>query len=352
MTTPSLDADTMPRSIGGVLIVMLLAFAFSGCASLATIPENWFDDNAEFVTPSKIIPVWSDTVLHQAARPGQRGCGGRVMFYSGDGKRSVRVDGSLAVYVWDDSTEREDRKPVRKYVFRADDLQDHYSTSTIGDSYSFWLPWDETGGEQKELTLIARFIGRNGAEITSTPSLVILPGVLPLPPKAVDVATPDSSLDLKNAGSIQQVVFETTEESDDQDDAREQPARKPLMTSDIPLTSGFLQRNMRPDSGRTFTSQQLFGQPAVSDEGKQNGNPPAERQPTSAGHSVWDSQADTLDDARREAPRVQTITAPPVDHSLRFRHRVRTSRESRRSAGRALSERYQSNPRRAPWEKG
>ncbi|MEQ9408386.1 MAG: hypothetical protein RIK87_11695 [Fuerstiella sp.] len=355
----------MRRNIpdSAIIHVALLSVSLflSGCASLITNPGRLLKKEPEFVRPGKVIPVWSDTVLHQSGQPGQRGCGGRIMFYAGDGKRAVRVDGALMIYAWDDSKPTKERQPDRKYLFRADDLQNHFSESSIGDSYSFWIPWDAAGGERKELTLVARFVGRDGAEVTSTPAKVILPGSIPLPPQA-DASDADSEKvaaagDTKPASGIQQVSYQQPAHQTDALSASPitepgNTALKPsaFRASEIPLTEGFLRRNMQNGAGRAYTPGDLFG------------NSPARpiSTPTES-QQLWQEQTHDPQEEQTQlhsnnptqpasAAADVSATAQPADYSLRFRDRVRSSREAQRSVDRALSERYQSTLRRAPWE--
>jgi len=320
------------------VLLSCLITVVPGCATLTSLPANWLEEKPEFVTPHQIIPVWSDTVLHQSGRKAARGCGGRIMFYPSEGKRAVRVDGSLVVYAWDESQQAQDRRPSRKYVFRANDLQKHYSQSKIGDSYSFWIPWDDAGGSQEELTLVARFVGRNGAEVTSAPSKVILAGAVPLPERmASEKKANGDRASGANAHGVQQVSYETS--------APKEEKRKPypgLNTSEIHLTSGFTERNLISRS-QAYTSNELFRGAAG-----QNANEDPYMTSTaqkSVPHVV------TPSDQKLILTPPAAITEPPADRSLRFRDRVRTSREAQRSVGRALSERYQSEPRTAAWEK-
>lgn len=339
------------RVTAGVSAVLFSALT-SGCASMMTSPTQWFEKEPEFVTPNKVIPVWSDTVLHQAGQPGIRGCGGRVMFYAGDGKRASRVDGTLVVYAWDDSKASADRQPDRKFVFPADDLQQHYSASTIGDSYSFWLPWDQAGGERKELTLVARFIGKNGAEITSTPTKVILPGDVPLPAQQATgrplvIGSHHRIQSDNQVGSIQQTAFEVISDTE-----TVRQTNYELKTAEIPLTEGFLQRNMQNAGSRAFSSDDLFQE---SDSPKRPFDSKAGEWPkmSSSGNpsaANGDSATDSASEIDSRQPATERDSAP-AGRSLRFQDRVRTSREAQRSVDHALSERYQSGSRSAPWQK-
>lgn len=327
-------------TVAFAVAICLATFFSAGCQTLSlSSPSELFEDEPDFVTPNKIIPVWSDTVLHQAGKPGRRGCGGRVMFYAGDGKKAVQVDGSLIVYVWDDSSDDKQQKPNRKYVFPAEDVQKHYSSSTIGDSYSFWIPWDETGGEQTELTLVARFIGRNGAEVTSAPGKVILPGEVPeVAGKETQRRSQRSETwhtELKGS-EIQQVGFEQTST------VTKNPTRESMTTASIPLTDGFLERNLhRPDA---YSSDELFKlEPDHRDTVEQDQRRAVDQPENHANEKHFDSQNVT--------DSIKDVNSAPPDGSLRFRHRVRTSREAQRSVDHALSERYRSESRRAPWER-
>jgi hypothetical protein len=155
----------------------IAACSLPGCAltSSGTV-ARLLNREPEFQTPRQMVPVWSDTVLHQSGEPATRGVGGRIMFYGIDKHKAVRPQGTLVVYAWDDSQGMQERSPDRKFVFPAEDLQRHYSQSRLGHSYSFWLPWDAAGGQLTHLTLITRFVSTDGAELTSAPAHVVLPG--------------------------------------------------------------------------------------------------------------------------------------------------------------------------------
>ncbi|MEZ6131029.1 MAG: hypothetical protein R3C59_20350 [Planctomycetaceae bacterium] len=351
---PLTAADT--KRVRGRTVVacalLIVACCVSGCQSLSLAPRQLFDDEPEFVTPTKIIPVWSDTVLHQVGSKGQRGCGGRVMFYAGDGKRAVRVDGSLVVYVWNDSENEEQRKPDRKYVFPAEDLQKHYSTSPVGESYSFWIPWDGTGGEQTRLTLVARFVGRNGAEITSTPGKVILPGRVPELAKKeqrrddTDREVKTAALNDSRSSGIQQVMFE-----DQTITSKNHSPVRTLTTAEIPLTDGFLKRNMQ--GPQAFTPDELFDTNDVTASQRNLREASADSQLPSGLETAILQAADSNQnrfDSKSSSENID-FNSLPEDRSLQFQHRVQTRRAAQRSVGRALSERYQSESRTSPWDR-
>lgn len=156
---------------------LLVCLSLVGCAGVdlqpLAIPEALTERAA--ATPTHVIPVWTDTILHKDGTA-IRGFGGRVMFYGEERDKSLQVDGVVIVYAWNDTGDARKETPDRKYVFRASELSRHYSRSKVGHSYSFWLPWDEVGGETQHVTLVTRFIDAAGGEVTSSAAHVVLPG--------------------------------------------------------------------------------------------------------------------------------------------------------------------------------
>lgn len=164
----------------GCFVCGLLLAISSGCQIAPKdkpVKWPWKKDESKPL-PDRILPVWTDSVLHQPNQPGVRGFGGRMYFYAKDDTDPIEIDGSLAVYVFDaDDVSVDSQKPLRKFVFTADQFKEHMSKTSIGPSYSIWLPWGEIGGPPRRLSLIARFEGREGGTTISDPTIKLLPGV-------------------------------------------------------------------------------------------------------------------------------------------------------------------------------
>lgn len=176
-----------------VLVVLALAGA-GGCSApkMFSLDNTWpfGDDEPNIEIPNRVAGMWTDTVLHKSGQAPQRGFGGRLLFYGKDAEKPVLVDGELVVYAFDETgREPTDNKPTRRYVFPADQMVLHQSESPVGPSYSFWLPWDEAGGMQTEVSLICRFQPKGGAVVVSEQTKHRLPGKLPAP-GAVATGTP------------------------------------------------------------------------------------------------------------------------------------------------------------------
>lgn len=133
--------------------------------------------DGEFSAPMKVMPVWTDTVMYHAGQPPLRGFGGRFFFHKDENGDPVKVKGALEVYAFDEAGRApNDSRPTRKYVFTPEQFQKHYSKSDIGHSYSVFIPWDEHGGDQRQITLITRFVPDGSPLVISAPSLQSLPG--------------------------------------------------------------------------------------------------------------------------------------------------------------------------------
>jgi len=187
----------MNIKLNGMIVGLVCLFMVNGCAlfsSTAGLPwsQAESEDEADDVIPEPVNPIrmttlWTDTVLSQHGQKPIRGFGGRIMFFDRESRASeeppmpVVVDGTLTVYVFadDDYHKGMPNKPEKRYVFTPEQLFSHRSKSDVGHSYSVWIPWDEVGGPQRRLSLIARFEPTLGGAIMSDPRRKVLPGLIP-----------------------------------------------------------------------------------------------------------------------------------------------------------------------------
>ncbi|MEW4561703.1 hypothetical protein AB1K70_04210 [Bremerella sp. JC770] len=169
----------MQRTAMALSLVCLSVLAASGCSTFGKMPTMpWEDEEPEYKIPMKMVVTWKDAVRYNPHDPATRGFGGRIHFYD-ETQKPVRVEGSLTIYGYDDAHhgDIDNERPDRKFVFDAEKLQTHYSASKLGHSYSFWIPWDRAGGEQKEITLAPFFRTTTGQLIMSEQSKHLLMGV-------------------------------------------------------------------------------------------------------------------------------------------------------------------------------
>ena len=176
------------------LATALSTVVLCGCTNIMPNADSWLPTRApKESVPARMTAVWTDTIMQQPGLPGVRGVGGRLMFYADDEDNPVSVDGTLTVYAYDESVTGKDiTVPARKFVFPSEQFAKHYSKSQLGHSYSVWLPWGETTGPPRQLTLITRFEPEDGGAVLSEPAHQFLPGVSATPMVA-QPATPGGS---------------------------------------------------------------------------------------------------------------------------------------------------------------
>ncbi|MFW6172032.1 MAG: hypothetical protein ACODAD_16210, partial [Planctomycetota bacterium] len=155
------------------------ALLATGCAKLnvqnTSLP--WpVNSEKKYGTPQRIIAVWADTVYQHPGKSPARGFGGRIYFYD-ENRKGIPVDGKLVIYAYDDTShEISHDKPTRKYAFTAEQLTRYYSDSDLGASYNIWIPWDELGGREKQISLFPVFIDESGRMVRGNFSKNRLPG--------------------------------------------------------------------------------------------------------------------------------------------------------------------------------
>lgn len=271
--------------------------------------------------PQVVLPIWTDTVLHQPGKPGIRGFGGRVYFYEREGADPIKVDGALTVYVFDgDEVTTGDTKPLRKFVFTADQLARHHSSSDLGDSYSVWIPWDKVGGPSRSLSLITRFDGRNGGTAISDAASNLLPGTV----KYASADQPEST-----TGAIQQVSYDALPTREIEGDSLQE---KKLSTYSMTLPPSF-QRHLRSEAG-TEVEGSATAQGQSASEGQQPARLP------------WTTETARPSSATSEAAlnAEQTDQAVPTADSQPVRFPAR-----RESTSRPVPSRFRMQPHRAGW---
>ena len=162
---------------------LAMSASFIGCQTMKApeIKMPWKKDKekeAKAQLPDRILTIWSDTVLHQPGESGVRGFGGRIYFYKEEGDDPIEVDGGMIVYAFDgEDYDPSNPAPIKRFVFTPDQFVSHHSKTSMGHSYSVWLPWDKVGGPTRSISLVARFEGRHGGVVISDSVNKMLPGV-------------------------------------------------------------------------------------------------------------------------------------------------------------------------------
>jgi hypothetical protein len=213
------DYTMLPRPL--LALAITLSVLTAGCQSLVPKwPANWFGKDekpqvteSKYPRPARMAVIWTPAMLNTPGKKPTRGFGGRVYFYDGQNK-AVPVEGQLVVYGYDDTrATNESRNPDRKFAFTPEQFTTHFSPTELGASYSIWIPWDEVGNNQVDVSLVPIFTATSGQLIVGQSSKAVLAGPnspahesrverTVLPPPVIQREGPSA------VGSIQQATYQ------------------------------------------------------------------------------------------------------------------------------------------------
>lgn len=252
-----------------IALILFASLGAAGCAKFhvpAKLP--WSEDEPELVTPDRMEVVWTNAILHKAGQASTRGFGGRIVFHAQDQKSPVMVDGQLTVYGFaNEDPTMGDAPPEKKFVFPQDIMAKHESDSMVGPSYSFWLPWDEVNGRQRQLSLVARFEDASGKVVMSKIAHVTLPG------RIAQDGKPGPGPLAQDPYPVRQTAFEKT------DDAKEPESSKHPQSTTINVTPSFSRKILTPVAPGRMETRTV---PADSTSpAPTNSYPPSEQEETS-----------------------------------------------------------------------
>jgi hypothetical protein len=163
-----------------LLIPLLVALAIAACTGCGSKGGGWRFASWDMrkwgrepakpdpEIPARLATTWIEAVHNRPGEPAQRGFGGRISFFKPGSEDPIRVDGQLVVYAFDETSRPEyETQPTRRYVFPPEQFAVHESETKLGPSYSVWLPWDNVGGNERKISLIAKFEPHKGAAVVS-----------------------------------------------------------------------------------------------------------------------------------------------------------------------------------------
>ena len=270
----------------------LLAVALAGCThqkvpKSLSMPRNPLTKNKP-KTPHRMVDVWN-TYAQTDPDGGKpiRGLAGRVLFFpEGKAKKAVKVDGKMTVFVFDGKvSDPAHSKPLKQYVFPPATLESHYSyKEPLGHGYDFFLPFDEIGGAEKTLCVMARFDDDlKGQFVMSQPVTTVLQGASPeaaMQEMLAAVQSPTGSRPGNNAllaGYTQAATGKASGESEAAINTKESirqvglivPQRESAAVASIPIPDNYARhpidlRNDDANTGRSFGRDTI-----VTADGKQ-----------------------------------------------------------------------------------
>jgi hypothetical protein len=185
----------LPRIVANLAYVML-ACSFAGCATFhypfdKRIPKATAGDPAV-----QILCLWQQAEGRDPDGYPCKGFSGQILFLSNKAATPVQIDGEVRIYLFDDQgTEEEQTKPIRQFDFDRGSWAIHLADSSLGPTYSVFVPYVRRGVKEANCALRLRLKPKVGPTIFSDLSNMPLngnkkpltgPEAKPLSPEEVD----------------------------------------------------------------------------------------------------------------------------------------------------------------------
>ena len=162
--------------------VILLTFIalLCGCAELSLISfgkGKLFEASARNPV-IEVMALWEPAEGNGVEGLPSRGFAGQVLFFTPGHPQSVKVDGDICIYVFDDfGNEQERAKPIHQFTFDAGSWNTFVRESDLGASYQLFVPYTRPGQWQASCSVRVRYTPRDGGNpVYSKMATVALPG--------------------------------------------------------------------------------------------------------------------------------------------------------------------------------
>lgn len=154
-----------------------LLLATAGCAAPLRLPP-WSDDSSRSYCGAitQIFAIWADAGVYADGSPVGQGLAGRIYLFGAEGIHPVFATGTLAVYVYDESSPS--GRPVQpsfQREFTPEELVRHEARDIIGPSYLVWIPITDRPLAGRKLSILVRFSHPSGQETLSGMASVDIP---------------------------------------------------------------------------------------------------------------------------------------------------------------------------------
>ncbi len=163
-----------------LLVGVVVVLGGAGCG----LPAKWhrLANKMPQATPEdpafQMLCVWEPAEGVGSDGLPTRGFAGKITFFTRGQKSGVRVNGDVRIYVYDDQSPPEDRgKPIHQWDFLGDAWAIHLQDSSLGPSYSVFIPYSRKGNHQALCALRVRLTPADGGPpVYSDTVAVLMPG--------------------------------------------------------------------------------------------------------------------------------------------------------------------------------
>lgn len=314
----------------------LLCTALStGCA---TLHFPWDDRTPVASARNPVVQVlclWEPSEGRDPNGHPCRGFAGQIIFQANHNGEAVKVDGDVAILVYDDQGTPEDQeKPQHEFDFDSGAWSRHLRVGTLGPTYNVFVPYTRKGNHHAVCTLKVRYKPKQGAEVVSDAARIILPGkqkanlsspasAKPVEPQAAQVeplapnrAYRSTSIPLNGPAAPSETDLRLSQRAEAMlQDFLQQQARRRLAA--VPAADNVAAAD-EPDD-RTSRRFRLDGAPARLPQPQLAANTPEDAAPVSSGRRNFLAHhplADADDGGVQSASYTETAVTPRRRHPL------------------------------------
>lgn len=185
-----------PRSLRVIMSCGILLCSNFGCATFHS-PFGKKVPTATASNPAvQIIGLWQHADGNDPDGRPCKGFSGQILFLSNGSPVPVKIDGDVRIYLFDDQgTLEEQAKPLRVFEFDSGSWDVHLAQSTLGLTYTVFIPYTRRGVTDANCSLRIRLKPKQGPVVFSDFSNMPLNGNKK--PQRGDDAKPFSEEELK-----------------------------------------------------------------------------------------------------------------------------------------------------------
>jgi hypothetical protein len=155
-------------------------FSLVGCVALDRAPVHWpWSDAPRRGEVGQVVALWADGVVVQpdpmrggAPTPG---LAARLYLFGDQLGQPLAADGSLTVYLYDDTQPATD-PPVPREVWNidAENLQRVLRKDALGWGYNLWIPWSNYRPDIRKISLVVQYKSAQGKDAWSGATVLAL----------------------------------------------------------------------------------------------------------------------------------------------------------------------------------
>ncbi|MCA9056561.1 MAG: hypothetical protein KDA75_22185, partial [Planctomycetaceae bacterium] len=148
-----------------LLSLLPLAALLCGCAelSLLSFGKGRLSEATARNPVIEVMALWEPAEGKGLDGLPTRGFAGQVLFFTPGHPQSVKVNGDICIYVFDDTLSEEERKrPIHQFTFDAGSWNSFLRDSDLGASYQLFVPYTLPGSWQASCSVRVKYTPIDG----------------------------------------------------------------------------------------------------------------------------------------------------------------------------------------------